>query len=61
MSLETQLKEIVETLNNSLTDVKLVDSKSYGWKSGNKRLRKNIQTARTALKDLRGSSIEAEK
>jgi len=61
MSLESQLKEIVETLNSSLTDAKLIDSKSYGWKSGNKRLRKNIQVARTGLKELRSTSIAEEK
>jgi len=61
MNISERLNDLVERLASHLDDAELIDSKGYGWKAANKRMRKTAQEVRNDLKDFRAASIEVEK
>ena len=57
---ESTLDDVIELLSNQKTLAEKITTRTHGWKTANKTLRKNVQQARVMLKDLRVESLNAE-
>lgn len=56
-----KLEEIIASLEALRKDANLVQQGTYGWKSANKRFRKELQSVRRDMKDLRSASLDADR
>ena len=60
MSIEARLNDAITKLEALRADAVKTDSGQFGAKSANKRFRKNLQTVRADLKELRTASLSIE-